>query len=214
MLAPRQGAGMAVKPVEQLFLKGHGTMIAYRLRLCYNEAMRLALEIKKEEWLALALTVTGIALRLLPHPDNFTPVMAIALFAGVTLPAGLALTVPITIMIATDLVIGPHPLYFLTWGSFFLVGLLGASLKSGSGAPRIVLGSLAGSLLFFIVTNLGVFLFQDFYPKNWNGLCQCYLMALPFFRNALLGDLFFTAILFGAFALLKTLTFPLAVKKS
>lgn len=156
-----------------------------------------------ENLLGIGLVVVGVVMRLLPHPGNFTPVTAIALFSGVVLAPQIALFLPLIIMIASDLLIGPHALYPLTWGSFFLVSLLGLSIRGNAKGGRIFLGTLGGSIIFFIITNLGVFIFQNMYEKSWQGLAVCYTMALPFFRNTLLSDLLFSALLFGVFAAVK-----------
>lgn len=161
--------------------------------------------------MALLIVLAGIFLRVMPHPDNFAPVTAIALFSGVVLSPAIALTVPLAVMIASDLIIGPHSLYWLTWGCFFLVTLMGMGIRSrattsphGGARPWLILfGTVGGSVLFFVATNLGVFFFQRMYPMNGAGLVECYVMALPFFRNSLIGDLFFSAVFFGAFAMAK-----------
>ncbi len=149
---------------------------------------------------ALFLIISGMALRLLPHPSNFTPITAIALFSGGLFPAALALTVPLLLMIGSDILIGPHDLFILTWGCFFLVSLIGLRIKNNLNPGKIFYGTLAGASIFFIVTNLGVFLFQSMYSKTWAGLGQCFWLALPFFRNSLAGDLFYSFVLFGLFA--------------
>ena len=161
--------------------------------------MTLRSENRSDQWLALLLIVCGVFFRVLPHPDNFTPVTAIALFSGVVLPTSLALTVPLLIMMASDLAIGLHPLIWLVWGSFLAVVLIGVWARSGAGAGRVIAGAFGGSVMFFVLTNLGVFLFENMYPKNWDGFVQCYVMALPFFRNTLAGDLLYTFSLFSLF---------------
>ena len=171
-------------------------------------------ENKFENFLGILLVVIGVLMRLLPHPMNFTPVTAIALFAGVVLTPGIALFLPLIIMITTDLILGPHSLYPLTWGCFFLISLLGVWLRSDIKTSRIFFGTLAGSVLFYIVTNLGVFLFDNMYEKSWQGLIQCYVMALPFFRNTLLGDLFFAGLFFGIFAAVKNYSKQTASQKA
>ncbi len=158
-------------------------------------------ERKFQQTAALLLILAGILIRVLPHPANFTPLTALALFSGTVLSPGLALTVPVAAMIASDLVLGPHPLFWLTWGCFLLTVLIGFWVRNRRSVLRIAAGTLAGSVLFFLLTNLGVFLFQDFYEKSWTGLAQCYAMALPFFRNSLLGDIFYTAVFFGVWHL-------------
>ena len=161
-------------------------------------------ENRKEEILGLFLVLIGVVLRIMPHPENFTPVTAIALFSGMVLSPALALTIPLFVMILSDLFLGSHPLFFLTWGSFFAVSLIGCFLRNDAGPKKIFFGTLAGSLLFFIVTNLGVFLFQNMYSKSFSGLIECYVMAVPFFRNSLAGDFFYVALFFIVFSLLKS----------
>ena len=150
--------------------------------------------------LALILIGLGVCFRIAPHPDNFTPTMSIALFSGVILPPPMALTVPLLVMMASDLVIGLHSLYWLVWGSFLLVVWIGIALGKRPDFGRVLIGALAGSVLFFVLTNLGVFLFDRMYPKSWAGLVECFTMAIPFFRNTLSGDLFYTFSFFGLFA--------------
>ncbi|HTL70123.1 MAG TPA: DUF6580 family putative transport protein [Candidatus Eisenbacteria bacterium] len=173
--------------------------------------MRLRSESSRETALACFLAAGGMALRLLPHPMNFTPLTAIALFSGMVLPRRAALAVPVAAMVLSDLVLGLHPLVAVTWGSFLLVALLGSALSNRPGPRTALAGTLAGSLFFFFTTNLAVFLFQDMYPKNASGLAQCFAMALPFFRSMLAGDLLYSAALFGIFAGVKRMV-PAAVR--
>ena len=168
-----------------------------------GKSVILRSENKREQWLGLGLILIGAGLRMLPHPDNFTPVTAIALFSGVVLPPSIALTLPLIVMISTDLIIGPHPLFWLVWGAFSLVSLLGVWLRGNSKPRTVIFGTVAGSVLFFVLTNLGVFLFENMYPHTREGLARCFTMALPFFRNSLLGDLFYSAVFFGIFATAK-----------
>jgi len=155
---------------------------------------------RSENLMALALIGLGIFFRVMPHPDNFTPTAAIALFSGVVLPAALAFTVPLLVMMASDLFIGLHPLFWLVWVSFALVGLIGSLIREKDGVLPVGLAVFGSSALFFIISNLGVFLFENMYPKSLAGLAECFTMALPFFRNSLLGDLFYSAVLFSLFA--------------
>ena len=161
--------------------------------------MKIRSENATDQILALALIVLGTLFRVAPHPDNFTPVTAIALFSGVVLPPALALTVPLLIMMASDLIIGFHSLIWLVWASFLAVVLIGIWASNNAGPAKILGASLSGSMFFFLVSNLGVFLFENMYPKNWQGLAECFTMALPFFRNALAGDLFYTFTFFALF---------------
>lgn len=150
--------------------------------------------------LALALVAFGAGLRFLPHPANFAPVTAIALFAGMYLPRRLALAVPLAVMVASDLVIGLHPLIPFTWGCFLVAAFIG-SRQRVQRPGRLALATLGSSVLFYVVTNFAVWAFTPLYAKTLPGLVASYTMAVPFFRNALVGDLFYTALLVGTYEL-------------
>lgn len=147
------------------------------------------------------LMIIAISTRLLPHPANFTGVAAVALLGGSLLPRKWALTLPLMIMIVSDLIIGLHPLFAFTWGSFALIAFLGNRYLRKVKAGSVVSASLGASVLFFIVTNFGVWLQGQMYAMNWSGLMACYYNAIPFFRNTLAGDLIYSVALFGAYAL-------------
>ena len=142
------------------------------------------------------------ASRLIPHPPNFTPIAAMALFGGAYLTsAGLALAVTLSAMFLSDLAIGFHPLVPVVYGSFALVVFLGRTLRPKPRLLGIVGAALASSILFFLLTNFGVWALGSMYPKTLGGLIACYVAAVPFFRNTVLGDAFYTVLLFGGFAL-------------
>ena len=156
---------------------------------------------RKLLYIALVLVVFGALLRLLPHPANFAPVGAIAIFGGAVLPRKLAWWLPLAVMAASDAVIGFYPVFLFTWAAFLLVGLFGMTLRRNNTWTRILLGSFGGALIFFFVSNFGVWVSSGMYAHTLSGFMQCYAMALPFFRNTLAGDLTYNTVLFGAFAL-------------
>jgi len=151
--------------------------------------------------LVYGLLLLGIVARLVPHPWNATPLIAIALFGGAYLSKRWAIVLPLVIVAASDIALGWHSTIPFTWGAFAATGMLAWWVRSHPSAIRIAGGSLAGSTLFFLVTNFGVWLTQALYPHTMQGLWQCYIAGLPFFRNALLGDFGYTAALFGFYAL-------------
>lgn len=153
-----------------------------------------------ENMIALVLIGLGVLCRVLPHPDNFTPTVAIALFSGAVLPAALAFTVPLLVMMASDLFIGLHPLFWLVWIGFAVISWIGVLIRERDGLVPVGLAAIGSSILFFIVSNLGVFFFENMYSKTYAGLAECFAMALPFFRNSLIGDLFYSVVLFSLFA--------------
>ena len=150
---------------------------------------------------ALLLIIAGTALRLLPHIPNFAPVGAIALFGGAVLGWRLAVWLPLALMIFSDLFIGFYPGIAFTWAGFLLVALFGMLLRRMGLAGRIVIGGAASGVLFFVVSNFGVWLTSGMYVHAFDGLVQCYAMALPFFRVSLIADLFYSAVIFGLYEL-------------
>jgi hypothetical protein len=159
-----------------------------------------------------ALILLAALSRLLPHPFNFSPIEAVALFGGAHfVRRGWALAVPLLAMLVSDLALalingGIYLDYFLTAG-FALVYLcialstaLGFRLQGRVGAGRVAAYSVLGSILFFIVTNFGAWLGSPMYPQTASGLAAAYVAGLPFFQNTLLGTLFYSAVLFGSFA--------------
>ncbi len=156
--------------------------------------------------ISIAMILGAALLRVLPHPPNVAPMVAMGLFAGAHIrlkwPAWI---IPLGAMLVSDL------LYQLYWGwglhvhmpavylSLALTTWLGRNLGNRAWWHSLPTAA-TGSLLFFVVTNFSVWALGQTYPHNWSGLTQCYLMALPFLRNALAGDLFYTAAMFGAFA--------------
>lgn len=152
-------------------------------------------------WLVYGLLLLGIVARLVPHPWNATPTMAIALFAGVYLNKRAALLLPLAIVAASDVVLGWHDTVPFTWGAFLLTGLLAWWIRSRPTTARIFAGALSGSALFFLLSNFGVWLVGGLYPRTAAGFLECYIAALPFFRSALAGDLVYTTVFFVGAAL-------------
>ena len=147
------------------------------------------------------LILAGAIARFLPHLPNFTPIGALALFGGTKLSNKYAaILIPVATMAVTDFYLGFHKLIFFTWGSMALVALIGFWVRKNYGFSRIAAGTLAGSILFFFVTNFGVYL-EGWYGYGFSGLTQAYIMAIPFFRNSLMGDIFFSAVFFGSYEL-------------
>ena len=159
----------------------------------------------------LVAILTGIAvaaaLRLVPHPPNFTPIGAMALFSGAYLGRKglmLALAAPLGALLLSDLALGFYEGMWIQYVAVALVAVLGwAALSKSKGALRVGLSAVAGSLIFFLISNLGVWWLSGFYSHDAAGLAACFTAAIPFYQNSLAGDLFFAALLFGGFALLE-----------
>ena len=139
--------------------------------------------------------------RLIPHPPNFSPIAALALFGGAQFAdKRLALLVPLAAMFLSDLVLGLHPLIPVIYGSFALIACLGFWLRRWRSVWAVVGAAMIGALLFFVLTNFGVWAMGHMYPKTPAGLLACYAAAIPFFQNTLLSNLFYAALLFGGLA--------------
>lgn len=149
-----------------------------------------------------AMVAAAAAFRILPHPPNFSPITAMALFGGAQFAdRRAAFGVPLLAMLISDAVIGFHALMPVIYGAFALIVCIGLWLRARRSAGYIAGAALASSTLFFLVTNFAVWAFGSMYPKTLDGLAQCYIAAIPFFGNALVGDALFTAALFGGLAL-------------
>ena len=152
----------------------------------------------------LAAILTAAALRLIPHPPNFTPIGAMALFSGAYLGRkGLAFVAPLAAMLLSDAILGFHSGMPFVYASVALIVLIGSLVASRITAMTVVGAALASSVLFYIVTNFGTWLVSGMYPLTGAGLAACYVAAIPFFQNTAVGDLFYCAVLFGGFALLE-----------
>ena len=152
----------------------------------------------------LAAVLVAAVLRLVPHPPNFTPIGAMALFSGAYLGRrALAFAAPLAALLVSDAIIGFYPeLAFVYLGTVATVAI-GWALSRRRRVLRVGAAALASSILFFLLTNFGVWLVMDYYPKTLDGLAACYVAAIPFFQNSVAGDLFYSALLFGGFALLQ-----------
>ena len=154
--------------------------------------------------LLLTIIFAAAALRLLPHPSNFTPIGALALFAGAHFDdKRWALIVPLAAMFLSDLLIGFHGQMPITYGAFAVIVCTGFLLREKKTALRVTGASLAAATFFFIVSNFGVWALDGLYPMTLAGLVTCYIAAIPFFQNWLVSTLFYSAVLFGGFALLE-----------
>jgi len=154
--------------------------------------------------LALGLIVIGIVMRFLPHAPNFTPVAAIALFGGAYLSKKHSVIVPLLLMIVSDMFIGMHNVIAFTWGSFILVAFLGILIKKNKKVSTVLSASIGSSLLFYMITNFGVWL-MGWYPNNPKGLLDSYIMGLPFLRDFTFATIIYSAVFFGAYELIARL---------
>jgi hypothetical protein len=152
----------------------------------------------------LTAVVVAAAFRLVPHPPNFTPIGAMALFSGAYLGRrSLAFVAPLAALLLSDLFLGFYHGMAFVYATTALVVAIGWWVSTRRTPLRIGAAALASSVTFFILTNFGMWLFSGFYPLTVSGLATCYVAAIPFFQNTVAGDLFYSALLFGGFALLE-----------
>lgn len=154
--------------------------------------------------IVLGLIFVGVASRLLPHEPNFTAVGAITLFSGIYLPKKYSFISLFLTMIISDIFLGFHSTIAWVYGSFILISLLSAHFKNKLKNQNIFLFSLVSSIIFFVITNFGVWVSGSMYSHNLKGLLECYTLALPFFRGTLMGDLFYTTLFFTGLKLILT----------
>lgn len=160
----------------------------------------------------LTFTAIGIISRLIPHLPNMTPVGATALFSGANFGIKKGMIILLLTMLITDVILGLHPVMWATYGSFMIMILIGKWLQKNCSFRRIIIGIFVSSLIFFIVTNFAVWVIPgSMYPKTFAGLLESYIMALPFFRNSLIGDFSYSALFFGSYALVKRLSHDMMV---
>jgi hypothetical protein len=157
----------------------------------------------------VSITLAAAAMRLLPHPYNFTPIAGMALFGGAHFrDRRVAFAVPLIAMFVSDLVLAATvygfsalkgiPIVYLAFG---LTVLLGRLLGPRCSALRVGSASVGAAVLFYLVTNFGVWARGILYPPTWEGLVACYVAAIPFLCNAILGNAFYAIVLFGGFSL-------------
>ncbi len=153
---------------------------------------------------AFVLLTIAVISRFLPHLPNFTPVMAISLFAGVYFSnRWLALSLPLGIMFLSDLFIGFHELMVVVYGLLVLFAVVGIYLKDRLSVGHLTVAGLAGAVTYFLVTNFFVWLTSGMYSLDGNGLVTCYIAAIPYFKYSLLGDAVYIPLLFGSYYLLQ-----------
>ncbi len=136
--------------------------------------------------------------RLIPHPPNFTPIIAGAIFMPFMVNRSLGIILPISIMFVSDLIIGLHSLIIWTYGALALITLLSYQLieKKFISLFRI---SLACPVIFYLLTNFGVWLNSTMYTSDLSGLIAAYIMGLPFLANSLVSTILFSSCFYAVY---------------
>lgn len=151
--------------------------------------------------MAAILVTLGVSGRLLPHAWNFAPIVAIGIFAGAYLGPRYAFAVPVLAMVLSDISIGFYmwQMNLAVYIAMALSGAIGLLLRKKKNPLSIAGASFAGSMLFFLITNGAVWYFTGMYSHGLDGLLASYSAGLPFLRNTLSGDLWYSFALFGGF---------------
>ncbi len=164
------------------------------------------MEIPKRSW--IAMIVLGAGARLLPHPWNFTPMIAIGLFAGSQArKASTGILATLVAFTVSDAVLGFYSGFWYVYAALIPV-VLGRVIRNRSGTAAIATAALISSLSFFMITNFMVWATERLYPHTIGGLSECFLAGIPFYRNQVLGDAVYTVAIFGGYALLNRLCQP------
>ena len=156
------------------------------------------------------LVLTGLILsaaiaRLLPHPWNFTPVAAMALFGGAQFTKrSLAFLVPLGALLLSDIFIGFYSTMWVVYAAFAFIVVIGLSIRNRRRPSTVFAASIASSSAFFLITNAAHWWMSGMYARSVAGLMTCFSAGIPFYRNAIVGDLLFSAVLFGGLALIET----------
>lgn len=137
------------------------------------------------------IILLAVIARLVPHAPNFAPIGGLALFSGSHFKKKIALIIPLSAMFISDIFLGFHKTVPYVYISFIIIALIGSMIKNNKW-QSLALASLTSSILFFLITNFGVWATGSMYQRNLSGLSQSYVMGLPFFRNTILSDLFYS----------------------
>ena len=160
----------------------------------------------KEKLFPVLVVFGAVLIRFLPHPANVVPVAAMALFGGSYLNKKYAIILPMAVMLISDCFLGFHKTMPFVYGSFLVASLIGIYLKNKVTTRTVIGASLLSSIVFYLVTNFGVWLTSGMYEMTLLGLTKCYVLAIPFFRNTLIGDLFYTGMMFGGYEMVLRLS--------
>jgi hypothetical protein len=181
----------------RVFLKGENTMNPVSASQRNERRVYLL-----QATIAALMIFVAAALRILPHPWNFTPVGAMAVFAGSLFRnRWFAFLLPLAALFAGDLFVGLYKLMFVVYASFALSVAIGRWLARSRTVARIGGAVFLGALQFFAVSNFALWALGDFYPRTATGLAACFTAAIPYFSNTLAGDALYATVLFGGYAL-------------
>jgi hypothetical protein len=163
----------------------------------------------------LALIGMAATMRLVPHPPNFTPIGAIALFSGSYFGRRpLAYAAALGALLLSDAVLGFYAGISFQYAAVALITFLGSVSLRRVSVLRIIASALGSSFIFFTISNFGTWMVSGLYPRDATGFAACYVAAIPFFQNTMAGDLFYACVLFGGFTMAERMLPSLRLEKS
>lgn len=149
---------------------------------------------------AATLILIASISRLIPHAPNFTPLAAMAFFAGAKIEnKKYAIAIPFIAMLISDAILGFHSSMFFVYFAFAVIVYLGSMTEKIENKLAVPMGVLLSSISFFVITNFGSWITSAFYTKDFNGLLTAYTAAIPFYRNELAANILYSATLFGLY---------------
>tara|TARA_Y100000590_G_scaffold255229_1_gene286570 strand:+ start:8638 stop:9165 length:528 start_codon:yes stop_codon:yes gene_type:complete len=153
--------------------------------------------ILKKESIFISLILILALSRLIPHPPNFTPIIAMAIMSNYFFRnIYSSIAVLFFSMLLSDIFIGFYKNMFFVYLSLFLIAIIFFKInrRFKVNYKNLFLYGLFGSILFYLISNFGVWALGSLYEKNLTGLINCYILAIPFFKNTLLSTIFFSYI--------------------
>ncbi|MBC8304320.1 MAG: hypothetical protein H8E55_52240 [Pelagibacterales bacterium] len=151
------------------------------------------INLTKQDIFPLVLILIMVLSRLIPHPPNFTPIIAIAMMSGYFFKSlNFSILILLISMLLSDLFLGLYNNMIFVYASLFIIVLYFFQINKKINYKNLFFLGLGSSLVFFIISNFGVWIMENMYEKNLNGLINCYLLAIPFFKNTFISTLFFS----------------------
>jgi hypothetical protein len=152
---------------------------------------------KKDFLMLTVLVLIGLFSRLLPHDWNFTAIGAISILAGLLISNKyLKFAVPLAAMVLSDIVIGFHNTIFFVYVGFILMTVVATFFSDAKIFQKVFLVPMVSSLVFFFVSNFGVWFVDTMYTKSISGLMECFMMGIPFYQSQFTADMILTPVLF------------------
>ena len=156
------------------------------------------IKFSKEETFSLALIFIMVFSRLIPHPPNFTPIIAIGIMSGYYFKdLNHSILILLVTMLLSDLFIGFYLNMFFVYLSLIIITIFSFKLTRNINIKNLFIFGFLGSFLFYVVSNFGVWFFGSLYTKNITGLIECYVMGIPFFKNTLISTLIYSYVGFS-----------------